>query len=195
MQILPRLYLLANAMNAWGLLLVLAAAFGEQLLTGEPPCPLCVMQRIAMMLATLGPAYVLMAAERQALTARHVAVGAGISTVASLLGAAISVRQILLHILPGDPGFGAPVFGYHLYTWAAVAFACNLLAAGLQLVGLEWFETAPVRLPTLARLTVLAIGFMLMANIVSVVAEAGFTWKLPDNPTGYLLFGNGKSET
>jgi hypothetical protein len=29
---------------------------------------------------------------------------------------------------------------------------------------------------------------MLVANILSVIAEAGFAWRLPDNPTSYLLF-------
>jgi hypothetical protein len=32
------------------------------------------------------------------------------------------------------------------------------------------------------------LGAMLVANILSVVAEAGFAWHLPDNPTRYLLF-------
>jgi hypothetical protein len=30
---------------------------------------------------------------------------------------------------------------------------------------------------------------MLAANILSVIAEAGFAWQLPDNPTRYLMFG------
>ncbi len=33
-----------------------------------------------------------------------------------------------------------------------------------------------------------ALGVMILANIVSVIAEAGLAWKLPDNPAGYLLF-------
>jgi hypothetical protein len=34
----------------------------------------------------------------------------------------------------------------------------------------------------------MALGVMLVANILSVIAEAGFAWHLPDNPTSYLLF-------
>jgi hypothetical protein len=37
----------------------------------------------------------------------------------------------------------------------------------------------------------MAVSAMLVANILSVTAEAGFAWKLPDNPTVYLLFQRG----
>jgi hypothetical protein len=95
---------------------------------------------------------------------------------------------VLLHILPGDPGFGAPIFGYHLYTWSAIAFACTIAASGVQLLGLQWFAGSATRLIPGARLTGFVLGVMLVANILSVVAEAGFAWHLPDNPTSYLLF-------
>lgn len=188
---MPALYVLAAAANAWVLLGVLAGAFYSQFAAGEPPCPLCVMQRIAMMLAVLGPCVVLVRAARGGLTAEEIGTGAGLSVLASVLGAAISLRQVALHILPGDPGFGAPVMGMHLYTWAFIAFACNIAAAGVQLAVLPWFTSktasAPIA-PRLAVVTVAATGAMLVANIVSVIAEAGFAWHLPDNPTTYLLF-------
>ena len=53
------LYLLAATVNVWVLVLVLTAAFGFQLIAGEPPCPLCVVQRIALMMCALGPLYML----------------------------------------------------------------------------------------------------------------------------------------
>ena len=188
---MTRLYRAAAAANAWVLLGVLGAAFVAQFAAGEPPCPLCVMQRVAMMLAAIGPCHILIAASRGPLEARDVGIGSGILVLGSLLGAAISVRQVLLHILPGDPGFGAPVMGYHLYTWALIAFACNIGAAGVQLVGLAWLRPeVGVRSP-LAAITTGALALMLVANILSVIAEAGFAWKLPDNPVRYLLFGGG----
>ena len=185
---MTRLFLMANAALAWALLAVLGAAFFDQFALGEPPCPLCVMQRIAMMLAALGPCRVLLRANRQDITARDLAVGAGMTIMASLLGMAISVRQVLLHILPGDAGFGPPVLGYHLYTWAVVVFALCIAAMALQFLGLVMLRSGPAAMPRLARATVFAVGLMLVANIVSVVAEAGFAWMLPDNPTTYLLF-------
>ena len=188
---MTRAYLYASAANAWVLVAILLGAFATQFLDNAPPCPLCEMQRIAMLLAALGPCLVLLRARGNALAARDIAVGAGIVVLASLVGAAISIRQILLHILPGDPGFGAPVMGYHMYTWALVVFACNLLGAGLQLAGLNWFQSGPEHAPALARWTALAVAAMLVANILSVTAEAGIAWKLPDNPAGYLLLHRG----
>lgn len=181
-------YVLANLAHAWVLFAILVGAFVLQFVDGQPPCPLCVMQRIAMMMAAIGPSYVLLSAAREGLTPRTVGIGAGMTILASLLGAAIAIRQVLLHILPGDPGFGSPVLGYHLYTWATIAFACSIAAAGLQLVGLRWLgETGPARAPgTTATFWVLVALFV--ANILSVIAEAGIVWRLPDNPTGYLLF-------
>ena len=50
---MARLYLLAVTLNVWVLVVILAAAFAVQFWSGEPPCPLCVMQRIALMLIAL----------------------------------------------------------------------------------------------------------------------------------------------
>src|SRR5688572_2357784 len=116
------LYLFAATLNVWVLIAILAAAFAVQLIAGEPPCPLCVVQRIALMMCALGPLYVLLQARAGALSCRDVAIGNGISIISALVGAAVSTRQVLLHILPGDPGFGNPVLGLHLYTWCLIAF-------------------------------------------------------------------------
>lgn len=186
---MSRLLLLGSLGHAWALLGILTAAFIVQFADGAPPCPLCVMQRIAFLLAALGPCHLLLAAEREGVTPRAVAQGAGMVVLGSLLGAAISIRQVLLHILPGDPGFGSPVLGYHLYTWAAIAFGCSIAAAGAQLLALRWVAPEEPRPVPGARVTALAVAAMLVANILSVVAEAGFAWHLPDNPTSYLLFG------
>ena len=45
---MARLYLLAVTLNVWVLVGILAAAFAVQFWSGEPPCPLCVTQRIAL---------------------------------------------------------------------------------------------------------------------------------------------------
>ena len=105
------LFLLAATVNVWVLVLILTGAFGVQLIAGEPPCPLCVVQRIALMMCALGPLYLLLQARDRVLTFRDLAVGNGISIIAALLGAAVSTRQVLLHILPGDQGFGSPFLG------------------------------------------------------------------------------------
>lgn len=188
---MTRLYLLAATANIWVLLAILTAAFVAQFTAGEAPCPLCVLQRVGMMLAALGPAHILLAARRGELEARDVAVGCGVTILGSAFGAAVAARQVLLHILPNDPGFGAPILGYHLYTWALIAFACNIVGAGIQMVGLAWFRPQPGIRASAAWVSVAALAMLLVANVLSVVAEAGFAWTLPADPTGYRLFQRG----
>ncbi len=57
----------------------------------------------------------------------------GLVIIAALLGAAIAARQILLHIMPGDAGFGSAFLGLHFYTWAFLCFVAAILAAGVML--------------------------------------------------------------
>ena len=184
---MAQLYLLAVTLNVWVLVAVLAAAFGVQLWFGEPPCPLCVMQRTALMLVGLGPLHILLRANNGLLTARDAAVGQGMAIVAAALGAVVATRQIFLHILPGDAGFGSPVLGMHLYTWCFIAFACQIVASGVLAISAGWLTDSKVPLP-LTRVTAIAFAAIVIANLLSVIAEAGPHWELPENPVGYLLF-------
>src|SRR5262245_16321889 len=106
---------------------VLLGAFGVQFVEGELPCPLCVLQRMAMLLCALGPAFILLRTRAGDVDARDFATGYGLSVVAAVAGAVIAARQVLLHVVPPDPGFGAPVLGLHLYTWSLIVFATVLV--------------------------------------------------------------------
>jgi disulfide bond formation protein DsbB len=183
-----QLYLVAATLNVWVLVLVLAAAFAVQFIAGEPPCPLCVMQRIALMLVAIGPLHVLMRAHAGKLSARDAAVGNAMAILAALLGITASGRQVLLHILPGDPGFGSPALGLHLYTWCLIVFACQIAASAVLLLAVPFLDDTPVSWPG-ARPTAIALAVIVAANLLSVVAEAGFNWDLPGDPVRYLLFG------
>lgn len=184
---MTRLYLLAATCNVWVLVLILASAFGAQLIFGEPPCPLCVLQRVALIMCALGPLYTLLQSRDGGLAYRAITIGSGISIVSALLGAAAATRQVLLHILPGDEGFGSPLLGLHLYTWSLIAFISQIAASGLMLISSAWIEEKPA--PQQAT-NVTAIAFLLIvvANLLSVIAEAGLNWELPSDPVGYLLF-------
>jgi disulfide bond formation protein DsbB len=182
------LYLLAATVNVWVLVLVLTAAFGFQLIAGEPPCPLCVVQRIALMMCALGPLHILRQARDGVLTPRDVAIGSGIAIISALLGATASTRQVLLHILPGDQGFGTPFLGLHLYTWCLIAFISQIVASGLMLVGSAWLKEEERVAWRVTNVTAGAFVVLVVANLLSVIAEAGFNWDLPSDPTGYLLF-------
>lgn len=169
------------------------AMFYFQFGMGELPCPLCISQRMAMILASFGPLYIIIRALRRDLTFASYQTGLGFTVLGSILGVAMSIRQILLHIAPGDTGYGDAVFGLHLYTWAAISFFVCIAFVGLFLLfGNTFVPVAPVH--RVGRVwTYIVIGlflFTIAANLVVVFAEEGFNWYLPDNPTSYLLFGN-----
>jgi hypothetical protein len=105
---------------------------------------------------------------------------------ASLIGATASIRQILLHIVPPDSGYGPPVLGLHLYTWALAVFCGLILSSVLGLLGLSDKTRA------LPRVVTNGIGALIVV-IGAVIAVAtfamqGFNIFLPADPQSYELF-------
>ena len=88
-----------NATALYGVALVLAVAFAAQLLLHELPCPLCLLQRILFALLAVGPILNVRFGPRPS----HYA----LSLLTAVAGAVVSTRQVLLHILPGDAGYGS----------------------------------------------------------------------------------------
>jgi disulfide bond formation protein DsbB len=167
---------------------VLIGAFVVQFGEGEFPCPLCMLQRMAMILCALGPAYVITKARDGEVKTTDFATGYGMSVVAAVGGASISIRQILLHIVPPDPGFGDPVLGLHLYTWALLVFVAVLVDSGLNLMFARELEPQKVEFGRLSRLVLWLLAAIILANVAAVFAEEGLHWTLPDDPNSYRLF-------
>lgn len=168
------------------------AMFVFQFALGEMPCPLCITQRMAMMAASLGPLYVIVQSLRGQLTETKFMVGLGMASLGALVGAIMSIRQIELHILPGDPGYGTAIMGLHLYTWALITFVIVIAFAGLlMLFGHEFQPIAPEArwARSLAWIIVWAFVATIAINMVVVFFEEGFNLYLPDDPTGYVLLG------
>ncbi len=168
---------------------VLSGAFVVQFAGGEFPCPLCIVQRMGMILAILGAATILLAARKGAVTPSEYATGYGMSILGAVVGGAGSLRQIALHVCDSGPaaGYGSPVFGYHLYTWAFVVFAVVVGVSGLNLFLCRWLDPHPVHYGWFSKLTVWFVAVLLAANMVAVFVESGFHAFLPDNPTSYRL--------
>jgi hypothetical protein len=104
---------------------------------------------------------------------------------AAFIGAAVSVRQILLHIVPPDLGYGPPVLGLHLYTWALLVFCCLILSSALGLLGLSDNARA---LPGVVTNGISALVIVIGAVIaVATFAMEGFNTFLPPNPESYEL--------
>lgn len=190
--LLPRLVFWS--LNLWilGYTLVLGLALMLQFAYGELPCPLCMLQRYAMILGTLGALWIVRQAQAGTLTATHYMQGLGLGTLGAFAGAVFGGRQVMLHILPGDQGYGAPVLGLHLYSWAFITFAVVIVfSAILAILAPAALPEAPKQNSTAARLSS-AIGLVFLAvigiNAVMIVFLEGFSWVLPDNPTSYDLF-------
>lgn len=170
-----------------GLCVCLTGALIAQLTLGELPCPLCMLQRMAMMLCALGPAMILFEVRRGNSEPAIYAQGFGMSVLAAVLGMSVSTRQVLLHILPGDHGYGSPVLGLHLYTWALLVFICALIGASLGLLLVNTKRWAPPPFRLLSTLLPWLLAGLIAANVLSVFIEEGLHWVLPDDPVHYLL--------
>jgi hypothetical protein len=144
---------------------------------------------MAMVLCALGGAFVVRKAAGGSVTPGDFATGYGLAVVGGVAGAAISTRQILLHVLPTDPGYGDPVLGLHLYTWAFVTFVVAVVAAAVNLVFA--YEVLPVTAPPRSGWASTAVlwllGAVIAANAVAVFALEGVHWVLPDDPARYEL--------
>jgi disulfide bond formation protein DsbB len=169
-----------NALGLYAIALVLAVAFAAQLLLDELPCPLCLIQRIQFAMLAVGPILNVRFGPRPS----HYAV----SLFAAIAGAAFAARQILLHIMPGDPGYGSALLGYHYYTWAFIGFAVAIIALAVVLLLDEQFrdDGKPQPSGAFARAAVWLVIALTVLNVVSTLMECGFS-ACPDNPLAYEL--------
>ena len=165
-----------------GVVGVILGGFSFQIFYSELPCPLCMLQRMCMIAAAIPSA--------MALTNGCKPQYYGMSIVAALVGAAVSTRQILLHICNvEDPGYGTPILGTHAYTWALVVIVTVILVCAVNLmVPGQFSQKQPSKIRGGTRFTLWALLLIAIANALTSVAISGFSWFLPDNPTTYQLF-------
>ena len=128
-----------NALGLCGIALVLVAAFAGQILLGELPCPLCLLQRVLFAMLAIGPILNIRFGPHPS----HYA----LSLFAAVVGATVSARQILLHIMPRDPGYGSALLGYHYYTWAFIAFAAAIVLIAIVLMFDDWLRDDKISRP------------------------------------------------
>ncbi|WHM40467.1 disulfide bond formation protein B [Streptomyces sp. BPTC-684] len=170
----------------------LAGAYFFQFGLGEYPCPMCLLQRMFFLLSAVGPAWVIARSRKGAVTTREFASGWGWAVVAALIGSTVSATQVLMHIVPPDPGYAGALFGLHLYTWALIAFLAAAVAAGAALFLAPEAEPldAAVTSPALRRASAVTLAVLLAfaaSNLVACFVLQGFHWQMPGDPTGYRL--------
>jgi disulfide bond formation protein DsbB len=175
-----RIARIINVLALFALIGVLAGSLHLQLGVGEQPCPLCLVQRSAMIGLAVGPVMNLLWGMRPA----HYAM----SIVAAVVGSAGSIRQILLHIQPGDPGYGPAVLGLHLYTWAFLTFVIAILGCAAMLLWSAPFQAHDDGIRDERRwfrviaLTAIIWAFLdLLIIAISVIPECGLGM-CPDDP-------------
>jgi len=182
----PRFAITLNAIALYSIGAVLVAAFYFQIALHELPCPLCLLQRVGFTALAIGPILTLRFGPRPS----HY----GVILIAALVGAAIAGRQILLHIAPGDPGYGSAILGYRFYTWAFVCFVAAIAAAAAVLLSDAQFAAAPT-VPTLGLFEKGAVWLVIavtLLNAASALLECGFAW-CPAEPVHYELIYRGGS--
>ena len=172
-----------NALGLYAIAAVLAAAFAAQFLLHELPCPLCLLQRIQFAMLAIGPILNIRHGPRPS----HYAV----SLFAAIAGAIFATRQVLLHIMPADPGYGSALLGFHYYTWALIGFCIAIVAIAVILLFDRQFgkpddTTRPSKVGAFAQTAVWLVIALTAANVVSTVVECGFGAR-PDNPLDYEL--------
>jgi disulfide bond formation protein DsbB len=168
-----------NALGVAGIAFILAMGLAMQIVLHELPCPLCLLQRVGFALVMYG----FMLNVLNGVRFQHY----GIIMLGALFGAAVALRQVLLHVVPGTGTYGSAVFGLHLYSWAFVLFGATLFAAGvLLLLSRSADAEVPVKTNTFERFICWAAIAIAALNVVATLLECG-PLVCADNPTDYLL--------
>ncbi|MPY21581.1 disulfide bond formation protein B [Shewanella psychropiezotolerans] len=172
-----------NALGAIAISLVLAFAFYSQFAAGELPCPLCLLQRVGFVAVMFGLLCNVIYGPR---TSHY-----GIMLFGALFGAAVALRQVALHVIPGTPFYGDPFLSYHFYTWAFITFSVIILGTGVMLSFSSQYQEVKhqslSKMPLLSKLAVGAVLLVTLMNVLSTFAECG-PFECPADPVQYWLF-------
>jgi disulfide bond formation protein DsbB len=154
---------------------ILTAAMTLQYANGELPCPLCLLERVAM----FGVCFGIMLNFRHGFSYQNT----GFSLLFAIVLLIVSVRQSLLDIYPrpGHEYIGSAIFGIHLPVWSIIIALILLIAYAIKLAilgGDEYLRWADVgEFPAISKIAN-ALGLYVIAicliNLVSVVLQCGF---------------------
>lgn len=177
---------LLNALGLLAVAAVLLAAFFDQFVFHDLPCPLCILQRAGFLGVAAGLALNVKFGPRPS----HYA----IMILSSLAGGAVSMRQTLLHIIPGEGAYGDAFFGLHFYAWALILFIVSITGSALLMLFDGQFVRpaagTAVHRPVLGTAAMVLVLLLALANGLSTVIECG-GGMCADNPTGYQLIEDG----
>ncbi|EJF83589.1 disulfide bond formation protein B [Candidatus Bartonella washoeensis] len=175
--------ILMNVLGLIGLSIVLLVAFYYQLVKFELPCPLCLLQRVGLMLAGCG--FLLNIHHRVKNT--HY----GMVILGCMVTSVVAARQVFLHITPDDLGYGSTFFGLHFYTWAFIISVLCIFAVVFVMILGEVSHKFKIcsPFPFLSKMASFLFVFLIAANLVSTVLECG-SGQCADDPVRYELLSN-----
>jgi disulfide bond formation protein DsbB len=153
---------------------ILTAAAIMQYAFGELPCPLCLLQRVAM----FGVCFGLLLNLRGPYADRNT----GIALAFAILLLVVAERQSLLDIYPrpGHEYIGSAVLGLHMPVWSIVIALCLLIALAFRLAVLGGNDhmrgNDAATFPLIARAAQI-VGLYVIAlcaiNFVSAIVQCG----------------------
>ena len=166
---------------------ILTAAMTLQYANRELPCPLCLLERVAL----FGICFGALANFRHGFSYRNT----GYSLLFAVLLLVVSVRQTLLDIYPrpGHAYIGSAIFGIHMPVWSIIIAVSVLAAYAVKLAilgGDAFLRGADVNAFPQIKRGADAIGLYVIAlaavNLVSVVLQCGLG---ECHTFGYRLLG------
>ncbi|MBC6556664.1 disulfide bond formation protein B [Citrobacter braakii] len=174
---------LAHLINMAGLIGICASlilAFYYQIAMLELPCPLCLLQRVGLIIAGFGFLFNILLGIRNS----HY----GMVILGSILTGIIASRQMFLHIIPGDSGYGSAFLGFHFYTWALITAILIVTAVSVIITISEiGVVMRPLNInPVFLRITGWIFILLISANLISTLLECG-GGQCADNPVTYEL--------
>ena len=181
-----------NALDLIGLAMVLIIAFIAQFVFHELPCPLCLLQRLGLL--AIGFGFLLNV--RYDVRPSHYA----LSLLAAIFTAAVALRQICLHVVPGSGSYGSAVFGLHMYTWCFVLSMLVIVYIAIVMSVAQQYnlespppekvsELKSVWVRRLGHLAFILFLALVVLNIVMIFLQCG-AHECPDDPLGYILLGS-----
>jgi hypothetical protein len=153
---------------------ILTAAMTLQYAKGELPCPLCLLERVAM----FGVCFGIMMNFRHGFSYQNT----GFSLLSAIVLLVVAVRQSLLDIYarPGHEYIGSAIFGIHMPVWSIIIALCLLTAYAIKLSILggddHLLAADPPQFPAIkkaADLLSLYVIVLCVINLVSVVLQCG----------------------
>jgi disulfide bond formation protein DsbB len=153
---------------------ILTAAMTLQYVWGEIPCPLCLLQRAAL----LGVCFGIMQNFRHGFSYQNT----GISLLFAIFLLIVAVRQTLLDIYPrpGHEYVGSAVFGVHMPVWSIIVATVIILAYAIKLAvlgGDEYLREAQLREFPALKQSADGLSLYLIVicaiNLVSVILQCG----------------------